>query len=104
MTPLIICDGDGALLEGEGQTLHVAAVGAYHDFKVTGFEHVVQVLVVELEQFCIDGESYQSALARLEGDALKSLEFLHGTGDTAHHVADVELNDLGTLAVTRVGD
>ena len=85
------------LLQGEGEALDVAAVGADHGFELAGFADVFQVFVVELEQVGVDGEGDGAALAGFEADALKSLEFLHGTGNAAYHVADVELHNLGSL-------
>ena len=91
-------------MQGEGLVLNIAAVGADHDVKLTGFAHVVQVLVVELEQVGVDGEIDGAALAGFQADAFKALQFLNGTGDAAHNVADVELNHLGALDSACIGD
>ena len=92
------------LSQGKGLALDVAAVGADHGLELAGFTDEFQILVVELEQLGIDGEGDGAALTGLEADALKSLEFLHRSCDAAHHVADVELNHLGALNGSSVGD
>lgn len=91
------------LLEGKCLALDLAAVGADHDFKVTGLADVVKILVVELEQVGVDGEVDGAALAGLEVDALKAFQFLHRSRDAAHQVADVELHDFGALDGSGVG-
>ena len=92
------------LLEGEGVVLDVAAVGADHEVELAGLAVVDEVGVVELEQVGGDGEGDLAALTGLEGDSLKALEFLHGTCDASHHVADVELDDFCSGAAASVGD
>ena len=65
---------EGMLLQGEGEALDIAAVGADHDLEVTGLADIVEVFVVELEQVGIDLERNGAALAGLEGDAVKALQ------------------------------
>ena len=82
--------------------MDIGAAGADHHLKLARFADIFDVAVVELEQFGIDGERHHAALAFLEGDTTEALQFLDGTGDTAHEVADVELNVFGARTTTRV--
>ena len=84
--------------------LDVAAVGADHEVKLTWLAVEDEVSVVELEKFGGDVKGDLAALTGLEGDALKTLELLHGARDATDHVADVELDDLGASLAARVGD
>lgn len=84
--------------------LDITAVGADHDIKFSRLANVLQVLVIELEQVGVDDEVDGAAFAWLEADALKALELLNRTGNAAYHVTDVELDYLGALYCTRIGN
>src|SRR5262245_18269545 len=72
------------------------------DDKLAGLDNEPEILVIEAELLRAELETGCPLLARLEREALKAGQLLHGAGDARHQVADVELDDLVARAVADV--
>ena len=78
------------------------AVWAYHDFKVTRLQHIVEMGVVELQQIICDFKLHLLTFTLLQMDTLEALQLLHWTGNACYHIVDIQLNNLITIIVASV--
>ena len=79
-----------------------AAVRAYHNFEFARLQHIVEIVVVELQHIVCNLKPYHSAFALLKVDTLKALQLLYRAGYAGYHIVYVQLYYLIGIIVARI--
>ena len=79
------------------------AVTADHYIKVSRFGYIVEIIVVEVQQFRGDFERDRLTLTCFEEDFFEAFQLFHRAGNASHQVADIQLYHFRTIPLTGIG-
>ena len=65
------------------------AVIANHYLKVSRFRYIVEIIVVEVQQFRGNSERDRLTLTSFEEDFFEAFQLFHRAGNASHQVADI---------------
>ncbi len=82
-------DGTGFLLQGDARRLCSPAASPDEEVEFARFGYVVQVVVVEAQQFRSNLERNGLAFAGTEKDFLEAFQLAYRPGDASYEVADI---------------
>ena len=94
----------GLLFQGDTCRLGSLTASADEEVEFSRFGYMVQVVVVEAQQFRGNLERDRLAFACAKEYFLEAFQFAYRTGDAPHKVADVQLHYFRTVALSGIGD